>query len=529
MIPAKGGLREYTMEYINIMKDIYQYLSSPGEKEYSISELARRYTYEPQYFGWLFSSFFDISFKELKEKACSRKIEEDRIPFEKEYDESIIERQWVKREELVLSGRCMEILEGQEEETYKRTALEFLRCSKANPTEEKKEQIAVWIHDEKYRFQYFLGTTARDGDIERGQFKVILPESEYLVWQVNQKDIDNLENCCKMLVKQSCIYRWENGNRCRREGHPFLAFDDNCLRLYLPADRTGEKKKKKYHLDTWIDYINEHIREDLTIENLAVEFGYSVQHFRHIFSLYYGMTASDYIRKKKLQLMAESIRKGKDASVAAQEYGFKSYQGAAKAFEKEFHMSLTLYKKAEFQVVDLKRYYSMYKEKLHISFMELNEIKAVCHTVIPDIQEEVDLPAQINYWLHRDFPCMKNKRLNYNRQRKEDKVALWHTVEKNRGELIEVYHEYILGPVVDDMDGIEGEELFYITIQEGRYAVFETDQQSDRENLVDTIRMFARCVYFGWIQENMEKVDFTRYTFERYLNDKVFVYVPVKK
>ena len=114
MIPAKGGLREYSMEYINIMKDIYQYLSSPGEKEYSISELARRYTYEPQYFGWLFSSFFDISFKELKEKACSRKIEEDRIPFEKEYDESIIERQWVKREELVLSGRCMEILEGQE-------------------------------------------------------------------------------------------------------------------------------------------------------------------------------------------------------------------------------------------------------------------------------------------------------------------------------------------------------------------------------------------------------------------------------
>ena len=202
-------------------------------------------------------------------------------------------------------------MEGQEEETYKMTALEFLRCSKANPTEEKKEQIAVWIHDEKYRFQYFLGTTARDGDIERGQFKVILPESEYLVWQVNQKDIDNLENCCKMLVKQSCIYRWKNGNRCRKEGHPFLAFDDNCLRLYLPADRIGEKKKKKYHLDTWIDYINEHIREDLTIENLAVEFGYSVQHFRHIFSLYYGMTASDYIRKKKLQLMAESIRKGR--------------------------------------------------------------------------------------------------------------------------------------------------------------------------------------------------------------------------
>lgn len=93
--------------------------------------------------------------------------------------------------------------------------------------------------------------------------------------------------------------------------------------------------------------------------------------------------------------------------------------------------------------------------------------------------------------------------------------------------MTEIYYEYVLGPIVDHTDEIEGEGLYMIRIEGGSYAVFQTERESDRENMEDTIRMFARCVYFGWIQENMEKVDFNRYTFERYLNDKIFVYVPV--
>ncbi|MDY5496803.1 MAG: AraC family transcriptional regulator [Anaerobutyricum sp.] len=519
------------MDYINIMKDLYQYLSGPEKKCDSLVELAGRYTYEPHYFGWLFCSFFSIPFDQLKEKAGHYKIEEDRIPFERIINDSCIEKCHLKRKKLVLTGKCMEIPTGQEEKTYKRTADVFFKYQQTNSgkkfKEDKIERIALWIRDDKYHFRYFVGTETDGEQLRKGQLRVVLPESDYMVWRVNQNEMADLAESCKMLVKKRYSSQPENGYFFRKDSYPFLAYDGCTLSLYMPVEADKKGKTKTYHLDAWIDYINDHIRDNLTVEGLASEFGYSVQHFRHIFSLYYGMTASDYIRKKRLQLISESIQKGKDVSAAAQEYGFQSYQGVARAFEKEFHIPLSQYKKAEFLVVDLNRYYSMYKEQLQVSFMEINEFSAVCHTVIPDIQEEVDLPAQINYWLHREFPCVKNKRLNYNREKKEDKIALWHSVEKQRGDLTEIYYEYVLGPIVDHTDEIEGEGLYMIRIEGGSYAVFQTERESDRENMEDTIRMFARCVYFGWIQENMEKVDFNRYTFERYLNDKIFVYVPV--
>lgn len=519
------------MDYINIMKDSFQYLSQSGENVESLSDLAERYSYEANYFGCLFSSFFAPSFQELKEKALGLKIEDGVIPFEKEYDFSVIQTKIVKRDDIVLVGQCIDFPDGKEETVFQVTADTFLGKVRDALVDAKKEQMAVWIHDEKYQFQYFIGTEQKKKRVKKDQIKVILPESEYLVLAVDYVDGLDVETVYKMLVRYSHVLS-ENGKvEYRKDRYNFLHYQNSRMSMYLPIKKElkkEENEKMKYHLDTWIDYINEHLYENITIEELANVFGYSVQHFRHVFSLYYDMTASDYIRKKRMHMAAAAIRKGGDVARIAEDYGFKSYQGFSRAFKKEFHVPLTQYKKAKFEVVDLNRYYSMYKEKLQISSMEINEIKAICHTVIPNIREDADIPAQINYWVRRDFPCLKNTRFNYNKQRKEDKVALWYSVEKKRGDMIETFYDYVLGPVVEDFDGDIPDDIFCITIRGGKYAVFETDKESDREHLVDTIRMFARCVYFGWIKDNMEKVDFSRCTFERYLNDKVFVYVPIK-
>ena len=72
-----------------------------------------------------------------------------------------------------------------------------------------------------------------------------------------------------------------------------------------------------------------------------------------------------------------------------------------------------------------------------------------------------------------------------------DKIALWYQEKENI--------EYILGPIVESFDNLP-EDAFQVTIAAGRYAVFESDQENDMENLPETVRMFARCVLYSGTQ-----------------------------
>lgn len=101
-----------------------------------------------------------------------------------------------------------------------------------------------------------------------------------------------------------------------------------------------------------------------------------------------------------------------------------------------------------------------------------------------------------------------------------DKIALWYQEKENT--------EYILGPIVESFDNLP-EDAFQVTIAAGRYAVFESDQENDMENLPETVRMFARCVLYGWIREHRDELSLQRLTFERYTSQKMYLYVPVSE
>ena len=101
-----------------------------------------------------------------------------------------------------------------------------------------------------------------------------------------------------------------------------------------------------------------------------------------------------------------------------------------------------------------------------------------------------------------------------------DKIALWYQEKENI--------EYILGPIVESFDNLP-EDAFQVTIAAGRYAVFESDQENDMENLPETVRMFARCVLYGWIREHRDELSLQRLTFERYTSQKMYLYVPVSE
>lgn len=184
-------------------------------------------------------------------------------------------------------------------------------------------------------------------------------------------------------------------------------------------------------------------------------------------------------------------------------------------------MTPAAYSNSVFEVVDLARYYKEYKERLNVTFLERKETKMIGQSVLIGKGDDADIPAQVCYWLDKDFPCLENTRFSCNKERREEKIALWYHVPE--GEDI----EYILGPVVEEFDDDIPSEMIKVVIAGGKYAMFETEKESDKENVAETLRMYTRCAYYGWIKEYRERVDLSRITFERYVDNKIYLYVPV--
>lgn len=270
----------------------------------------------------------------------------------------------------------------------------------------------------------------------------------------------------------------------------------------------------------WINYIDEHITEDITPEMMAEHFNYSRDYFRKAFQDDFGMGLSAYISQRKIQKAARELRQGVKVASLAKKYGFKSRNGFDKAFRKAFCTSPSKYAKANTEVVDLNQFYSEYKDKMKVSFMDVDDIKMVGWTIIPNRGREVDIPAQVAFWLDEDSPYFKKKNSVAGSANGNDKIAMWY----HDPECINI--QYILGPVVNNFTNVP-DDAVKIEIAAGRFAVFETDRESDVDNLADTIRMFSRCVFYGWIKEHRDMVSLQNFTFERYINKKVYIYVPI--
>lgn len=86
-----------------------------------------------------------------------------------------------------------------------------------------------------------------------------------------------------------------------------------------------------------IEYMENHLTEDIRCEEVAGYVHISVFHFQRTFNLLTGMTVGEYIRKRRLSLAGEELTK-QDAKVldVALKYAYHSPESFAKAFTR-FH------------------------------------------------------------------------------------------------------------------------------------------------------------------------------------------------
>ncbi len=117
------------------------------------------------------------------------------------------------------------------------------------------------------------------------------------------------------------------------------------LNLYYPRAEMRIAMTTIQLLQKSIDYIEENLKSELSLSELAEISGFSTFHFCRIFSNYVGMPVAAFITKRRLYHGIYEIQIGKKTIDIALLYGFNTYAGFFKAFKREFGCSPTKYLK----------------------------------------------------------------------------------------------------------------------------------------------------------------------------------------
>lgn len=83
-----------------------------------------------------------------------------------------------------------------------------------------------------------------------------------------------------------------------------------------------------------IDYIEDHLTDDLSLEIISEYAGVSDYNFRKIFYYLSGLTLSEYIKNRRLSEANKDLLQGEKATDVAFKYGYQSMDGFSRAFKK---------------------------------------------------------------------------------------------------------------------------------------------------------------------------------------------------
>lgn len=121
----------------------------------------------------------------------------------------------------------------------------------------------------------------------------------------------------------------------------FIQFMVYLNRIFLGEQyvTTADSLKSDQQIEKILNYINQHIADDLSVGTLSENFFISKYYLMHKFKEETGFTVHNYIQQKRLLLSCKLIKEGTPVIKASQLCGFKDYSSFLRAFKKMFGKS----------------------------------------------------------------------------------------------------------------------------------------------------------------------------------------------
>lgn len=275
----------------------------------------------------------------------------------------------------------------------------------------------------------------------------------------------------------------------------------------------------------WIDL---NLKENITLDMMAEQMGYSVYHFCRIFYFYQGTSPMEYLLSRRVQAALVELHQGKKIINVAFDYGFESSGGFTKAIKKKYGHAPSKLKKLDW---NNKAFLLDEQLALLTTIREIEKIHICGYAKEKDFQSKCYKEDMVAYWTEFEEKNLEQKLYNSINPSKHGEIGILIREDDHSGK-----HSYLLG-VMGKSEGSEDSWKSH-TIPGGRYLVVTTppvDMLKSENELAEVVRRVWKYLFEQWFETAEYEIDETREAFEyydercHYRKDAVMdIYIPVK-